>query len=79
MQIHGSIALQLFLLSTNTNIVNIHQDSSESSVQISSKSILDLRDLVTDKTTDVKDLREKIQGLSHVLKTIIHNADKITQ
>ena len=38
-----------------------------------------LRDLVTDKTTDVKDLREKIQGLSHVLKTIIHNADKITQ
>ena len=42
-------------------------------------SILDLRDLVTDKTTDVKDLREKIQGLSHVLKTIIHNADKITQ
>ena len=38
-----------------------------------------LRDLVTDKTTDVKDLREKIQGLSHVLKTIIHNAEKITQ
>lgn len=38
-----------------------------------------LKQLVSDKTTDVKDLRDKIQGLSHVLKTIIHNSDKLTQ
>ena len=38
-----------------------------------------LRQLVSDKTADVKELREKIQGLSHALKTVIHNADKLTQ
>ena len=38
-----------------------------------------LRQLVNDKTADVKELREKIQGLSHVLKTVIHNSDKLTQ
>ena len=38
-----------------------------------------LRQLVSDKTADVKELREKIQGLSHVLKTVIHNSDKLTQ
>ena len=38
-----------------------------------------LKQLVSDKTTDVKDLREKIQGLSHVLKTVIQNSDKLSQ
>ena len=38
-----------------------------------------LKQLVSDKRTDVKELREKIQGLSHVLKTVIHNSDKLTQ
>lgn len=38
-----------------------------------------LRQLVSDKATDVKELRDKIQGLSHVLKTVIHNSDKLTQ
>ena len=38
-----------------------------------------LRQLVSDKTADVKELREKIQVLSHALKTVIHNADKLTQ
>ena len=38
-----------------------------------------LRQLVGDKKSDMKDLREKIQGLSHALKTVIHNSEKLSQ
>ena len=38
-----------------------------------------LKQLVADKKSDMKELREKIQGLSHALKTVIHNCEKLSQ
>ena len=38
-----------------------------------------LRQLVGDKKSDMKETRDKIQGLSHALKTVIHNSEKLSQ
>ena len=38
-----------------------------------------LKQLVADKKSDMKELREKIQGLSQTLKTVIHNCEKLSQ
>ena len=38
-----------------------------------------LRSILTDKTGEVKEVREKIQQLSNTIKTIIHNSEKLTQ
>ena len=38
-----------------------------------------LRQLVADKKSDMKETRDKIQGLTHALKTVIHNSEKLSQ
>ena len=37
-----------------------------------------LKTIVMDKKSEVKDVRELIQGLSNSMKTILHNSDKLT-